>query len=138
MIINARNDFENHLGLTQRINDKVIEISSAIISYEEKNKFINGKSKLFILNPNYSGDVYNMFLETIDFDYDTETHRIEGFILYKDGSWSERYAYINGWNYHVKPDHDNRVKYFRTTTNIEQEIIFHSQVEAIDENEVNK
>lgn len=133
MIINVRKELEDHISTLKSSDNKPKEILFAIISYEK----IDGASRLFILKPNHSMQLYHTFLEFLDLTYDTKTHLLQGFIMYKDDGFSEKYANVyDKWFYNQRiafknPEFDSTVRFFKIDKNIEEEIIFGTKLPEI-------
>jgi len=70
--------------------------------------FVYDKTKYFFLKLNYTIEDFNIFLASIDFEYDEGygSQHIEGTIFYKDNTWSERLEYDGSewWSYKKFPE----------------------------------
>lgn len=61
----------------------------------------------FVLRAGYSKAELEHFLQSLDFEYDSGYggQELDGYIWYKDGTWSERYEYdgLEWWSHKVCP-----------------------------------
>lgn len=96
---NCRNEF------LDEVDGKTV--ICATIKYTYGYGYEIDEARTFNLPKGYSANTYDLFLQTLDFDYNAEygSQELFGTIWYDDGTWSERREY-NGsewWSYQECP-----------------------------------
>ena len=104
--MNAKDEFLEHLSKRKLIlKSSIIKI---INCYEPTNNVI------FILNENYTFNDYDNFLSCLNFNYDDgfDSQKLDGCILYDDGTWSDRDEYDGSewWDYKYCPTIESFIK----------------------------
>ncbi len=116
---NAKKEFERHLELVKTLS-KDNKVNSAIIHVEH----ITYSTNMFVLLDNHSIDDYQIFLKSLDFNYDIKSHNLSGYIWFENGNFSEVIYCTNEWEYRAKPDIDEKFEYFKTSHHITQIVTF--------------
>jgi hypothetical protein len=98
-MVNAKNEF---LAVVRDSAIKCVDIS------------IYSQEKGLILKVGHTEEDYQVFLETLDFEYDAGfgTQELYGVIWFEDGTWMTRWEYdgSEGWEYHTMPEIPNYLK----------------------------
>lgn len=102
-MINAKNEFLNHLNGTPRVKAAVIYKDSWRTSEKEK----------AVLKVDHSDEDYLRFLQDLDFEYDDGfgSQELYGTIWFEDGTWSERGEYDGSewWEHKSCPKIDEQL-----------------------------
>ena len=106
-MINAKKEFLNLV--------KKGEVKCANIKYEpsvgywpdEDSNLDSNQSKQILLKIGYSESDYQVFLDSLDFEYENGfgIQQLFGFVWFKDGTWMERWEYdgSEGWELKICP-----------------------------------
>ena len=90
------------LGELKDLKTTIECVKITIGDYYEKNK------KFIILKKEFTDFDYNVFLQQLDFEYDSGYGEQElfGYVWLKDGTWLERHEYDGSewWTHKVRPE----------------------------------
>ena len=105
-MINAREEFVNHLGSKPRFDGQVEVARLKCARIEYCHDFYT-KGTTHLLPVNYSVEQFADFLNSLDFSYDNGygLQELYGTIWFTDGTWSIRHEYdgSESWEYHSCP-----------------------------------
>ena len=101
-MINARREFEDHV--------RGKEVLCSKIMFRDRKVFHRDNDKLIVLHKNYTADDYEIFLESLNFEYEqgykNTPQNLFGQIWYIDGTWSDRSEAETAewWTYRTRPE----------------------------------